>query len=206
MLKWCTPTLAKPIAVKNPVSKPVRLDSLHQSKESSLRTCKSIWAMSWFWVNSWKAAWVMSRIDSGLRDTAWVMSWFASISQESTWVESPKKVMGSQHLNGSPKRSTVELNARKRSKPNWERIVSLVQELIQINISNFFESWVDLNRNSEKCYEPWVDLNQNSVRFFESLSRFESNFRNLFLIVVIWFKSILVEPLRVMIWAESKLT
>ena len=65
--------------------------------------------MSWFWFNSWEAAWVMSWIDSSLQDTASVMIWFKSICWEealeskarrpcevNTWMENPKKVIPSQ--------------------------------------------------------------------------------------------------------------
>ena len=108
--------------------------------------------MSWFCVNFWKAALVMSWIDSILRDTDWVMSWFKSICRESTRVESPKKVTRNQHLSANPKKghtkSTVKLNAPKKGTRNWEWITFLSHELIWIRIQEFFELWVNLNQNS----------------------------------------------------------
>ena len=147
-------------------SLPIRHGMTQSRIMSRLRINFFAWVMSWFDLNKksgscfshesiwileihlshelilsqfWKAAWVMSWIDSSLQDTAWVMSWF-----ESTFWKA---------LEWKAQKRSYQVNSKvecpKKVKWNWEWIASLTHELIWIKIlKSFFESWVYLNQNS----------------------------------------------------------
>ena len=108
--------------------------------------------MSQFWVNSWRAAWVTSWIDTSLRDTVGVMRWFESRQlrrvlkkRSMQFSESPKR---STKLSESPKRSKKFSESPKKVNEINSLFESLGHNLIPINIpDSFFESWVNLNQN-----------------------------------------------------------
>ena len=156
---------------------------------------------SWFWVNSWKANWVMSWIDSSIRDM--LESW--GDSNQGTW-RMPQKVQWnlvrfrkrSMKLTKSPKQVN-DIN-------NW--FESLSHDLIRINVSEFF-SHTSIRIKNLDFFCSWVDLNINILEAFWVVSRFESKSRNSFW-VVSWFESSLVKSLWVMSriktfwdWVES---
>ena len=118
-------------------------------------------------------------------------------SSPTKFIESPKK--GKRYWVKAQKRSTKSTVDSKCWVMTW------LESIFQI----VFEPWVDLKQNFGKFFESWVNLNQNILEAFWVVSRFESNLskfikiRNLFW-VVSWLKSILVKPLWVMGWVETK--
>ena len=127
------------------------------------------------WVDSesipWKAAWVMTLIDSGLRDAAWAMSWFESICRKDLSQKPKNHTKWEDTLSWKPKERSYQV---KWNRTNFESELDYIYILNQgynwviVDSNqysrNIFESWVDLNEIPESRFESWVDLNQ----FFES--------------------------------------
>ena len=165
-------------------------------------------SLSWFWVSSWKVAWVW--VES-IKSPRYCLSHELIRINFSGRHLSSKRSYTKQHFSRKPKRSydvnTWVENAEKsyEARSKLWMMASLSHELIRANIpSDIFYSWIGLNHNSGEVSESWADFNQNSESFCV-VSRFESNSRKPFW-VMSWFQSILVKPLRVMSWDESKLS
>ena len=108
-----------------------------------------------FWVNSWKAAWVTSGIDSSARHTAWVMNWFESIFQVGTWVKSQK----------SHTKPAFSRKPKERSYQIDSKVACPKKGRTKLGMNSIINSWIDSNQYSEKFFESLVDLNQNSGSF-----------------------------------------
>ena len=103
-----------------------------------------------------------------------------------------------------PKTSTKLSESPKKVKEINSWFESLIHDLIQINIQDFFNHEL-MNQNPGKFFESWVDLNQIILEAFWVVSRFELISRNPFW-VVSWFESIPAKLLWVMSWVDSKLS
>ena len=90
-------------------------------------------------------AWVMSWIDSNLRDTAWAMSWFQSVCRRRLLNRKPNKghlksTLEWEAQQGHAKSLVGKVECPKEVTRNWEWIASFSNELIRIKILKDFLS------------------------------------------------------------------